>query len=76
MSSSVPPSSLPLTGGMVVAGQAVGLQWVAAFGLGLVLFGFALIRYGRRRPNNPLQPAGPAGAVGPVGGVTGSRAQV
>ena len=51
--SQIPAPSLPLTGGVVVAGHALGVSWVAAAGIALVLVGFFLVRMaprpGRRR---------------------------
>lgn len=43
--SSHAPSALPLTGaGVLIAGTAIGVQWVAAAGAVLVIGGFVLIR--------------------------------
>lgn len=47
--SSTSPTALPVTGaGVVIAGTAIGIQWVAAAGAALVVAGFLVIRFTHR----------------------------
>ncbi len=46
--SQLPTGVLPVTGGVVVAGTAFGIGWVAAAGAVCVVLGFALFRYSSR----------------------------
>jgi hypothetical protein len=43
-----PAVTLPVTGGLVLGGQAVGLGWVAFSGVALVVVGVTLYRFGSR----------------------------
>jgi hypothetical protein len=45
-------ASLPVTGGLVIFGHAVGMGWIASAAVGIVIVGVALVlaaRHSRRR---------------------------